>query len=170
MALFLLGILTLILLMGNAYLYFFPLKRKLENFSLESPREVGWEDSLLKVQNKNLELEKRLSLHEHSVLKQLKELDASIDSVKAKTNDNIRRIGRLESTLKLKELQRKTNNFNDLVGKKIEKLEDFRRNATIELEAIKELFPELKKKKSSIPSMELEEKIHSLVFHGKTGR
>ncbi len=165
MALFILGILALILLMGNAYLYFFPLKRKLESFGFENPHAFEWEDSVQSVQEKNLELEKRLSLHEDSAVKKFKVLNASISNVNAKAEDAIRRIGRLESSVALGEFRGKTNS---LLEKKIERLEDFRRNATIELEAIKELIPELKeKKKASVFSSELEEKIHNLVFHGK---
>jgi uncharacterized protein YjhX (UPF0386 family) len=54
-----------------------------------------------------------------------------------------------------------------MVAGKIERLEDFRRDARIELEAIKDLFPELKKKKAEVSDPQMEQRIHSLLFHGK---
>ncbi|GEM_PF-2095405 len=166
MVLFILGILALILLMGNAYLYFFPLKNRNDSISgFENGQAGEWERSLVKVREKNFELEKKLALHERAVTKKFKTIDSSILNLDSKAEGAVKRVSRLESIIASKEFQGKPG---VLMAKKIERLEDFRRNATIELEAIKELMPQLKEKKQvAVSSPELEEKIHNLVFHGK---
>lgn len=161
----LLGILALILLLGNAYLYFFPLNNRNRYVpSVYSEAELDeWENSLKKLHRKNSHFEKRIINQERAVSRKLKSLDTSILNLDSKTENIRKRIKRIESLLSTKSLN-KGNKSN--TAKKIEKLEDFKRNAIIELQAIKEVLPELKKSKNE-QNPDLEEKIHNLVFHGK---
>ncbi len=166
MVMFVLGILALILLLGNAYLYFFPMNSKSPSYSFGA--DFGdWEKSIESVREENERVGKRVSLHEKAIAKRLKTLDTTVVNLNSKTENAIGRIRKIENSLLAGKMP---NEKGTLVSAKIERLEDFRRNATIELEAIKEILPELKKKKNLQDfGPDLEEKIHNLVFHANNG-
>jgi len=165
MVLVILGILALILLMGNAYLHFFPLngRNSHENgYSFEQLDE--WERSLNSLHVRNHKFEKEIVHQEKAVARKLRALDTSTINLNSKTEDALKRIGRIESILSAKTLPAESQLS---AARKIERLEDFRRNAIIEIQAIKDQMPHKKKKKFEDASPDLEEKIHNLVYHGK---
>lgn len=166
MVLLVLGLLALLLLIGNAYLYFFPGTEqhsyKSNDYYIEQLE--AWERSLNTLHEKNFEFERKIIAQEKAMARKLRVLDTSILNLDSKTEEALKRIGRIESILSAKAMPSRTNL---LIARKIERLEDFRRNAIIEIEAIKEQLPELKKKKQT-KNPSLEEKIHNLVFHGKS--
>jgi len=166
MVLFILGVLALILLMGNAYLYFFPFNNKNETKSnaYYDDQTGEWEKSINNLSEKNTEFEKRIITHERAVSRKLKTIDTSITNLNSKAEDTVKRIGRLES---ISLARKNTLSPDPAINEKIDRLEDFRRNTTIEIQAIKEIIPELKKKKITTPTPEMEKKIHNLIYHGK---
>ena len=168
MVLLILGVLALILLMGNAYLYFFPLngRNSHENgYSFEQLDE--WERSLSSLHEQNHVFERKILSQEKGVARRLRALDSSAINLNSKAEDAIKRIGRIESVLSAKTVP---TDSQLAVARKIERLEDFRRNAVIEIQAIKDRLPEAKKEKFTDSSPDLEKKIHNLVFHGKSSR
>ncbi|MEM0360527.1 MAG: hypothetical protein QXK06_04300 [Candidatus Diapherotrites archaeon] len=167
MILEILGLLAISLLLGNAYLYFYSNSNGHKYNGYEAGQAEEWERSILKLQEKDSEFEKRILAQEEKVSRQISDLSNSLASVQAKTEDSIKRIEKLESIVVGGTANSESGS---LLAHKLARLEDFRRNATIELEAIKELFPELKKKKAVTPDPELEQKIHSLLFRGKSSK
>ncbi len=164
MIMIILGVLTLILLVGNAYLYFFPLNHK-NPYSNEKNALVKsdeWECSVQDLRERNVEFEQRVQLQSKSMARKIRSIDTSIINLNSKTKNAMGRIGRIESILAAKDVPAADQIS---MAKKVNRLEDFRRNATIELQAMKDAMPELKKRKLEDSSPELEEKIHGLVFH-----
>ena len=166
MVVVILSLLALVLLLGNAYLYLFPGRNDQAYwYNGQSVEQLeGWERSFSSLHEKNHAFERKVVVQEKAVAKKLKSLDTSILNLHSKTEEAMKRIGRLESGTAAKGISGEQLSF----AGKMERLEDFRRNATIEIEAIKENMPELKKKKGMKSNPEMGEKIHNLVFHGKT--
>jgi len=164
MVLVILGVLTVLLLIGNAYLYFFPLNNKNPYSGQKNAlvKSDEWENSVQDLRERNIEFEQRVQLQSKSISRKIRSMDTGIINLNSKTKNAVRRIGRIESILAAKDVPT-TDQIS--MAKKIERLDDFRRNATIELQAMKDAMPELRKKKLEDSSPELEEKIHGLVFH-----
>jgi len=156
--------LALLLLIGNAYLYFFPLNNRNpysgQNTALVKSGE--WENSVQDLRERNVEFEQRVQLQSKSMAKKIRSIDTGIINLNSKTKNAVRRIDRIESILAVKDIST-TDQIS--MAKKINRLEDFRRNATIELQAMKDAMPEVKRRKIEDSTPELEEKIHSLIFH-----
>ncbi|MCX6802316.1 MAG: hypothetical protein NT067_04355 [Candidatus Diapherotrites archaeon] len=167
MILELLGLLALSLVLGNAYLYFYTNSngQKLNGYAAGQAEE--WERSIHSLREKDSEFERKILAQEEDVSRKLNDFGKSLSALDSKAEHSIGRIEKLES---LAAGNAAPGEINSMVAGKIERLEDFRRDTTIELEAIKDLFPELKKKKAEVSDPELEQKIHSLLFHGKTSK
>jgi hypothetical protein len=164
MILELLGLLALSLLLGNAYLYFYTNSngQKLNGYAAGQAEE--WERSIHSLHEKDTEFERKILEQEEDVSRKMNDFGKSLSTLNSKTEHSLGRIEKLESIVAGNAAP---GEINAMVAGKIERLEDFRRDARIEIEAIKDLFPELKKKKVEVSDPQMEQRIHSLLFHGK---
>lgn len=150
--------LVIVLLGANAFVYIFPRKRTFEmverprNPSLSSIVEFGKNNKASEI----AEIKRTLASIEHK-----------LDKTQARIEYAFQKINKLESALT-------KNGFavmpSDELYKKLERLEDFRREATIAIEAMKDYLKEKHKEKQKPldkEDKEMEEKIRSLIFRGR---
>jgi len=161
-------VLIISLLFGNGLLYFTSSSNKESQSLANLKQEVQGQTQEMQPQEIN-----SFSLPEVYV-DEIYEMQASLRSVNEKIKLAHQRIAELEGSL---------NSINSVLvskpegsdfNKKIKRLEDFKRNASIELEAIKKLLKQLKefreiKNKKSLPAkkkeLEINKRIHELVFN-----
>ena len=147
---------VLVLLTANALLYLVPKEKELVIPRGENSKN-GTLSSVVLFGNNNgagelTRIRRELALINHRIEKNSSRIDFAF-----------KKINKLEGVL--------TKNGHTLISKdelyeKIEKLEDFRREALIAIEAMKQHLKEPKKKKQEFDK-ELEEKIRNLVFRGR---
>jgi chromosome segregation ATPase len=147
---------VLVLLTANALLYLVPKEKELIIPREENSKNGTLSSVVLFGNNHNAgeltRIRRELTLINHKIEKNSSRIDFAF-----------KKINKLEGAL--------TKNGHTLIPKdelyeKIEKLEDFRREALIAIEAMKQHLKEPEKKKQEYDK-ELEEKIRNLVFRGR---
>jgi len=148
--------LVAVLFLANALLYIFP-KKEHEVELIEKPNNLA-RSSIIQFGNSNnssalAEIKRSLALIEHK-----------LDKNCARIEYAFQRINKLENALS-------SNGFSlvshEELIKKVERLEDFRRDALITIEALKDYLKGKQKKKKEVMDKEMEEKIRSLIFRGR---
>lgn len=114
------------------------------------------------------EREKELYKQGKEINTKIKEIEQTIDFINKKQDIINQRITSIEN-----KVRKLNNNSTDNIIKKIEKLEDFKRNTIIELEALKQSIKkanetsiQLKKENTNLEE-KIEKKIHGIVFHSR---
>lgn len=166
-----------VLLAGINLLFF--LWKKLRPGKKENPFESGKNETVIIEDNKFRENNNQVEGVESTALpanynKSLNKINAEmhklaegIKAVSTKTDFIYKKVLRLEDYTEKHKVPANLQKMD----KKLEKLEEFKRNTTIELAAIKDRLKELKilegKKSSSLEDKKIKEKIRKLVFNNR---
>ncbi|MEM4663163.1 MAG: hypothetical protein QXM75_04025 [Candidatus Diapherotrites archaeon] len=153
---------VLLLFGANVYYHFFPKKEEPKTL-MEEPIDI-----------RKVNLGSIIQFGESNTSNDFAEIKKNLTAIERKLEKNasrieyaFQRINKIENAL----MKNSSGGLNLELYKKIEKLEDFRREAIITIEAMKDyLKSKSNKKRQKLEDAEMEEKIRSLIFRARNDR
>jgi len=163
-----LSIIALFLVLGNILLKTKEEKKEIKLAEEELKTEV-YSPYLFPIEERS-EREKNLYVQGKELSEKINNIEKTLSFLNKKEDLINQRINSIEN--KIRKINFNNNsNHNDFILKKIEKLEDFKRNTIIEIEAIKQNLKETNKANEKLTKQINKEKelkkIHEIIFHSK---